>query len=231
MKGHQSFQFILEGTWVCLSDFIKLCCDRSLELRWRQVVCQSLVFGLELFTMDLLCLSVRSGAVWTISEAGGDHAGRADDCSRRAAAAGHCTGLPVLEGPVGSRRCPVNTLPQLRVRECVVQLLMFLFLVFCFYFQGHFSDICQLWHVIYFSEKLQGQENEGAWQYSDKVSWCQLTAESFVGSYWSQWPHPTEPFSSCQYASGVLCLRSSAPLWLLLQDKPPLQVQKQINRD
>lgn len=68
-------------------------------------------------TMDLLllCLSARSGAVRAVSEAAGDHAGRADDCSWRVAAAGRRPGLPVLEGPAGSRRRPANTLPQLRV--------------------------------------------------------------------------------------------------------------------
>lgn len=66
-----------------------------------------------------LCLIGRSGAVRTLSEAAGDHAGRADDFRWRAAAAGHRPGLPVLEGPAGSRRRPTNTFPQLCVRVCM----------------------------------------------------------------------------------------------------------------
>ena len=65
---------------------------------------------------NIRCLSIRSRAVWALSEAGGDDAGRADDCSWRAAAAGHGTGLPVLERPAGSWGRTADTVPQLRVR-------------------------------------------------------------------------------------------------------------------
>lgn len=94
----------------------------------------------------MLCLSVRPGAVRAVSEAGGDHAGRADDCSRGAAAAGRGPRLPVLEGPAGSRSCTTDTLPQLRVRVCV-------YLLPCAYCMC--VILLSSTFVLFFSEKLR----------------------------------------------------------------------------
>lgn len=78
----------------------------------------------------MVCLTVRPGAVWALSAAGGHHAGWSDDCRWGAAAAGRGPGVSVVEGPAGSRSRPANAFPQLWVweRVCVcVNLCMYVY--------------------------------------------------------------------------------------------------------